>query len=376
MNKKNLAIICSSAFSLINFRYELICELNKKFYIDTFSEDRSQKVSKKLKKKKISNETYGVKLKINFLINQVISLINFVTIFYFKKKKYDYYFVYSIKAILFSAFLNFKNSKVIFLVTGLGFLFKNNNKNLLKKCFKFLLMSILRKSLKKNNLIFFQNKDDKKVFLKRKLINKNNKIFIMNGSGVNISKFNFQKKFPKQFTVLMISRIVKDKGIDVFFEAAEKLKEKNENIHFVFCGQTHTGVDSYNFDIFEKKIKELNIKLIVNSSKIKDIIKNSSVVVLPSPYREGVPRSLLEAISIGRPVIGTNVPGIKEVIKHSWNGFFMRKKSSSDLVRYILKLKADKNKFSKLCYNARKLAVKKFEVKKVNQVFLSKIYKY
>tara|TARA_B100001057_G_scaffold371059_1_gene375074 strand:- start:2096 stop:3226 length:1131 start_codon:yes stop_codon:yes gene_type:complete len=376
LNKKNLAIICSSAFSLINFRYELICELNKKFYIDTFSEDRSQKVSKKLKKKKISNETYGVKLKINFLINQVISLINFVTIFYFKKKKYDYYFVYSIKAILFSAFLNFKNSKVIFLVTGLGFLFKNNNKNLLKKCFKFLLMSILRKSLKKNNLIFFQNKDDKKVFLKRKLINKNNKIFIMNGSGVNISKFNFQKKFPKQFTVLMISRIVKDKGIDVFFEAAEKLKEKNENIHFVFCGQTHTGVDSYNFDIFEKKIKELNIKLIVNSSKIKDIIKNSSVVVLPSPYREGVPRSLLEAISIGRPVIGTNVPGIKEVIKHSWNGFFMRKKSSSDLVRYILKLKADKNKFSKLCYNARKLAVKKFEVKKVNQVFLSKIYKY
>ena len=97
---------------------------------------------------------------------------------------------------------------------------------------------------------------------------------------------------------------------------------------------------------------------------------------MPSPYREGVPRSLLEAISIGRPVIGTNVPGIKEVIKHSWNGFFMRKKSSSDLVRYILKLKADKNKFSKLCYNARKLAVKKFEVKKVNQVFLSKIYKY
>ena len=147
----------------------------------------------------------------------------------------------------------------------------------------------------------------------------------MNGSGVNIKKFDYNKKFPKQFTVLMISRIIKDKGIDTYFEAIEILRKKNIDIKFVFCGQTHKGIDSYNFNNFKKKIKKLDIELILNSKKIKNIISGSSVVVLPSPYREGVPESLLEAISIGRPVIGTKVPGIKEVIRHSWNGYLIKK---------------------------------------------------
>ena len=123
----------------------------------------------------------------------------------------------------------------------------------------------------------------------------------------------------------MISRIIKDKGIDTFFEAVEILRKKNVDLNFVFCGQLQKSVDNYNISHFKKKIKQLDIKLVLNTKKISKVIKNSSVVILPSPYREGVPRSLLEAISIGRPVIGTKVPGIKEVIIHSWNGFLLEK---------------------------------------------------
>ena len=157
----------------------------------------------------------------------------------------------------------------------------------------------------------------------------------MNGSGVNIKKFGFNKNFPKKFTVLMISRIIKDKGIDTFFEAVEILRKKNVYLNFVFCGQLQKSVDNYNISHFKKKIKQLDIKLVLNTKKISKVIKNSSVVILPSPYREGVPRSLLEAISIGRPVIGTKVPGIKEVIIHSWNGFFIRKICKRSCSLYI-----------------------------------------
>ncbi len=86
MNKKKLAIICSSAFSLVNFRYELICELRKRFHIETFSEDKDQTVQKKLKKIKVKNQPYGVLLGSNLFICQFFSLINFLYIFYFKKK--------------------------------------------------------------------------------------------------------------------------------------------------------------------------------------------------------------------------------------------------------------------------------------------------
>ena len=77
----------------------------------------------------------------------------------------------------------------------------------------------------------------------------------MNGSGVNIKKFDYNKKFPKQFTVLMISRIIKDKGIDNYFEAVEFLRKKNIDIKFVFCGQTHKGIDIIILIILKKKSK-------------------------------------------------------------------------------------------------------------------------
>lgn len=372
MNKKKLAIICTSALSLINFRYELISELNKKFSIDTFSEDKSQNVIKKLKKINVNSYSYGVK-KFNFLIKQIISLINLTRLLTFKKYRYDCYFVYTIKAILLCSFLNFNKSKVIFLVTGLGFLFKPNSKNYFLNFFKFTLKILLKLTLKKANLIVFQNKDDKNVFLKKKIIEKDKKVLVMNGSGINIQKFNFQKKIPKKFTVLMISRIIKDKGIETYFNAIQLLRREKFDINFIFCGQIHEGVDKYDINKLKLDVDKLKVKLILNEKNIKKIIKSSSVVVLPSPYREGVPRSLLEAISIGRPVIGTNVPGIKEVIIHSWNGFFIKRKSPKELVKYILKLKNNKRKYDYLRYNSRKLAVKKFEVNKVNNVFLSNI---
>ena len=125
LDKKKLAIICSSAFSLINFRYELIFKLKKKFHIETFSEDYEKNVTKKLKKIDVKNTSYGSKFEFSYLIYQILSLVKFLIIFK-RRKKYYYYFIYTIKSILFSAFLNLKGSKVIFLITGLV-LFKDNN---------------------------------------------------------------------------------------------------------------------------------------------------------------------------------------------------------------------------------------------------------
>ena len=178
----------------------------------------------------------------------------------------------------------------------------------------------MKAQLKKASQIYFQNKDDKKFFFEKKILKNNKNIFLINGSGVNLKKFSFKKKIPSKFTVLMISRIITSKGIDDFFEAIKIVKKKDKNIKFVFCGQRSSGVNEYNYSYFLKQIKKLKIRLHLDSLRVDKIIMNSSIVVLPTPYREGVPRSLLEAISSGRPVIGTNVPGVREVVINNWNG--------------------------------------------------------
>ena len=173
----------------------------------------------------------------------------------------------------------------------------------------------------------------------------------------------------------MISRIITSKGIDDFFEAIKIVKKKDKNIKFVFCGQRSSGVNEYNYSYFLKQIKKLKIRLHLDSLRVDKIIMNSSIVVLPTPYREGVPRSLLEAISSGRPVIGTNVPGVREVVINNWNGHLIPKNSPNKLAKFILELKNNKMNYNKFKYNSRTLAKKKFDVKIVNKFFLSKISK-
>lgn len=375
MIKKKLAIICTSSHSLINFRYELIKKLNKFFRIDTFSEDQNYLINKQLNKLKIKNYAYKKNITSSKILNEIFSISNLRNLFNLKKKKYDVIFVFTIKSIIYSFFIRSQNAKYIFLITGLGFLFEKTNSvfiHVLKK----ILIIFLKYQLKIGDQIFFQNKDDKRLFLKKKILKNDTNVHLINGSGVNLKKFSFKKNTPKIFTVLMISRIIRSKGINDFFETVKILKKKDKNINFIFCGQRNIGVNEYDYSDFIDQIKKLKIKLFIDSLRVDKIIMNSSVVVLPTPYREGVPRSLLEAISSGRPVIGTNVPGVREVVLNKWNGYLIPKNSPNILANCILKLKRNKNDYNRFRYNSRKLAEEKFDVKIVNKFFLSKISKF
>lgn len=374
MIKKKLAILCTSSYSLVNFRFELIKELKKNFEIDTFSEDNNYFVKSKLNKFSIKNYNYKKRLTKIKILDEFFSILNLRDLFKSKKKKYDLILIYTLKSIIFSFFIKSQNTKFIFLITGLGFLFEKTNSTLLF-ILKKVLIYILKVQLKKASQIYFQNKDDKKFFFEQKILENNKNIFLINGSGVNLKKFSFKKKIPSKFTVLMISRIITSKGIDDFFEAIKIVKKKDKNIKFVFCGQRSSGVNEYNYSYFLKQIKKLKIRLHLDSLRVDKIIMNSSIVVLPTPYREGVPRSLLEAISSGRPVIGTNVPGVREVVINNWNGHLIPKNSPNKLAKFILELKNNKMNYNKFKYNSRTLAKKKFDVKIVNKFFLSKISK-
>jgi galacturonosyltransferase len=205
-------------------------------------------------------------------------------------------------------------------------------------------------------IIICQNIEDQKYFVK-----KNNKlkkkIKVVFGSGINTKKYNFSKiKNSKKFNFLIVSRIIKEKGILEFINAAIKFEYNYPNsANFLIIGRTYNG----NFKrIFFKKINQSKIIYKESSSNIKKDIIKSSCCVLPS-YREGLSRFLLEAISIGRPIITSNVPGCNILVKNDINGYLLPKINTELLYKSFIKISSlSKKKINTLSINSRKLSYK------------------
>ena len=200
---------------------------------------------------------------------------------------------------------------------------------------------------------------------------------MINGSGVNTEYFYFKelnKRNKTKLIFVMISRLIWDKGIKEYVYAAEEVKKEFPNIKFYLLGD----FDNYNKSCVDSNFidKYVNSNYIEHYNFVDDIrsyIINSDCVVLPS-YREGMSKSLLEAAAMGRPIIATNVPGCKEIVKHGENGYICQPYSSKDLAKYIEKfilLNSDiREKFSKKSFE---LARENFDEKIIIQKYLKVI---
>lgn len=231
-----------------------------------------------------------------------------------------------------------KKTKYFLTITGLGRLFVSNTPNLSEKLKRFILLKIYSLISLKINALFVQNSND--ADLLRKHVDENI-IFVQPGSGVTISEESKEREFKGEndvITVGMYSRIVKEKGVFEFFYAVKTYKNitRKINIKFVFAGGESLSKP------FDDEISRLAITCgvdylgyIVN---VDEQLANTDVVVLPSYYREGIPRSLLEALSHDCFIITTDMPGCNETVIDEWNGFLIKPKSTNQLVSKFLLL--------------------------------------
>jgi glycosyltransferase involved in cell wall biosynthesis len=211
------------------------------------------------------------------------------------------------------------------MITGLGtsFISKNWITSLVKILYRF--------ALSATSTVFFQNSDDKKIFLNNELVNP--KICKLTpGSGIDLDQFSLSPmQENSKFTFLLIARMIWDKGIGDFVEAARLIIAKYPNTRFHLLGPL--GV-SNRTSISHRTMSEWEqdgfIEYLGESSNVIPNIQEASCIVLPS-YREGTSRVLLEAAAIGRPIITTDVPGCREVVKNNINGLLCRPKDHHDL---------------------------------------------
>ena len=179
--------------------------------------------------------------------------------------------------------------------------------------------------------VFFQNPDDYKLFLDRKLVPASTADLIP-GSGVDLNRF-YKAPYARndRFTFLLISRLITDKGVFEFIEAARKLNTSGVNAHFQILGPKDPlhkkGIELRTIDDW---VRTGLVEYLGTTDDVRPLIHRADCVVLPS-YREGTPRTLLEAASSGRPIVATDVPGCQQVVVNNYNGLLCKLRNADDL---------------------------------------------
>ena len=304
-------------------------------------------------------------------IKEFLCILKLVTIIF--KFKPNIIQANALKPILYISLIsNFlsKKTKIILCVVGLGYLFiKKSKKNFfIKNIYIYLMKFTLRK---KNSIFVFQNNEDKAFFLKKKLL-RNTSYKVIKGSGVDIEKF-CSKKVKKIYDIIFHSRLLYDKGFNEIVEALSILRKKKIYPKILILGDPdESNRSSVDKSIIISMVQKKNCLWINKVDNVIPYLQKSKISVLPS-YREGLPKSLLEAASCKLPLVATNVPGCRDICKNNFNGILVPKKDSKFLSKAIEKLLKNKALMSKYGENGRKLVKQKFSLKIISHQFM-KIY--
>ncbi len=259
---------------------------------------------------------------------------------------------YTVKPVLYGSMAAGKlRIPVINNITGLGTVFIKRN------WVTWLVKRLYRISQKNTDQVLFQNAEDRDLFRKDKLVPENVSLEIIPGTGIDIDYFNI-RSYPEGNPVifLLIARMLWDKGVGEFVEAARHIKSEFDDVRFQLLGfldvDNRTAISR---DQIERWDKEGIVEYMGETDDVREHIANSSCVVLPS-YREGLPRTLLEAAAMGRPIIATNVTGCREVVKNGVNGYLCDVRSATDLtmkIKEVLSLSVDERRIMGLKGRAR-----------------------
>lgn len=269
---------------------------------------------------------------------------------------------------------------VVNAISGLGGFFAEDNMSMLAKVMpKVLKFSHDRKKL----LCIFQNDEDKGLYVKNGIIREEQARYIK-GSGVDLKEFcytpepvvneydNQNEKTASKLRVILTARMIVEKGIFILTEAAEKLRSKYEDkVEFLLVG----GIDDHPGAITKEQLESVcdgkYIQWLGYRTDVKELLQTSHIVAFPSYYMEGLPKSLIEADAIGRPVITCNSVGCKETVIDGYNGYLIPTKNVDALVEKLDILLSDATLRQEMGKNSRKYAEKNFSIDNVIEKHLA-----
>lgn len=251
------------------------------------------------------------------------------------------------------------------MITGRGSSLQG--RSLRDRCLLLLITGLYRLALGKVKGVFFQNKDDHQFFLDNHLLPASTPCTLINGSGVDL---DYYREYPQPVgnpIVLMVSRVMRDKGVLEFVEAARQVRAQLPAARFQLLGPIDSNPTALSAKQVQQWVDEGTIEYLGTTHDVRPYIQDAHLVVLPS-YSEGTPRSLLEAMAMGRPIVTTLAPGCNTTVVPGRNGRMVPVRDDKALAEAIADLLKNPAVLVRMGKESRQLAEEKFNVHDVNEV--------
>ena len=373
MESKKIFFIGTTASNLYLFRKDIILECIKKNYtvyalVSEYDDHWINKIQN------LGSEVITYKLNRAGLN----PLSDFKSMFeiksYINKYRPDIVFSFFTKPVIYGS-LAAKlagSPKVIGMIEGLGSPFTEHpeGQSWKMKIIRFLQVTLYRIVFPFLDKIIFLNKDDPEDLInKNKICHKKNAVNVLGAIGLNLKDYPFQEwDESKDITFIFVARLLAEKGIYEYIKAAKAVKSQYPNVKFKVIG----GLDLENpYGLSKQQLDQLIAENIIIYpgfvNNVTDHVADSAVFVLPSYYREGVPRSTQEAMAIGRPIITTDVPGCRETVVDGLNGFLVPKWNVDILVEKMCYFIENPNQINRMGHASYTIAYEKFDVNTVNR---------
>lgn len=255
------------------------------------------------------------------------------------------------------------------LITGLGYAFTQGD-SARRRVIRGLVHFLYRRALRQSTLVFFQNPDDAEEFRSLRILTDKQRVELVNGSGVDTDQFAQAPLPPLPLRFLFIGRIVVDKGIREFAEAAKRVRARHPDICFYVVGGLDSNPTALPESAIQGWVTDGRLHWHGALTDVRPSIADCHVLVLPS-YREGTPRSVLEAMAMGRAVITSDAPGCRETVEVGRNGVLVPVRDVDGLVSAIEAMIAAPETVMRMGQEGRDLAVTKYDVHQVNAAMLT-----
>ncbi len=368
-----IVVLSSLAFSLINFRGKLLEEMRQAGHeVVAVAPDDDPKVRARLAAIGIGFRTVPMARTGTDLFSDLRTIWAYLKLL--REEDPDAVLAYTQKPIIYGGIAcRFSGVKRYYaLMSGLGYLFSEAASN--RRFLKWLFCQLYREGLRNAKKIFVFNSDDRKDMIEAGIVSGSSPIVEVPGSGVDLERFAHAPLPDGPLHFLMIGRLMADKGIWEFAEAAAIVSSNWPEAKFSLIGREEpsnpTGLKPA--DLARLK-SDYPVEVIAETDDVPTFLAKCHVFVLPTYYREGLPRTILEALAVGRAVITTDSPGCRDAVSDGVNGFLVPPRDAARLAQAMEELVADRVLVQRMGDNSRHLAETVYDVRKVNAFLMEEM---
>lgn len=258
------------------------------------------------------------------------------------------------------------------MIEGAGYVFnEQDDLQWKRRILRRVVIVLYRLALRFAQRVFMLNRDDRQLFLETGMVTAD-KVVLLNGIGINLTRFSPRPLADRPACFIMVARLLREKGVYDYFEAARIVKKIHPEVRFILLGSIDCNPGSLSQSEVDACVMDGVVECPGHVADVRDWIEHAHVFVLPS-YREGVPRSTMEAMAMAKPIITTNAVGCKETVEEGVNGFKIPVCDVDALATAMSKFISEPELIARMGAASRRMAENKFDVEKINKRILSVI---